>query len=210
MGCIQSAFLVGKLIYKIDIREHGSGNAGTTNVTRTLGKKAGLFVFISDVLKGVIAFFITYNLFLQVETNNLFTNDLNEISEYSYALVLATYAGFGAILGHDFPFYLKFKGGKGVATTIGIFLCVDYKIALLTFLFGFIALFIKNYISLASLTIAILFPILLAINNFNIEIVMVLFINATLLYYLHRGNIQRLIKGEERTFFKKHKNQNNA
>ncbi|MFI3230977.1 MAG: glycerol-3-phosphate 1-O-acyltransferase PlsY [bacterium] len=197
IGCLQSAFLVGKLIYKIDIRDYGSGNAGTTNVTRTLGKKAGLFVFIFDVLKGVLAFYICYNLFYTPEQNN------------SYSLIPATYAGFGTILGHDFPFFLKFKGGKGVATTLGIFLCVDYKIALLTFICGFIILLIKNYISLASLSMALLFPILLAINGFYLEIVVILLINAGLLYYLHRGNIERLIKGEERTFFKKHKNQNN-
>ncbi len=197
MGCLQSAFLVGKLIYKIDIRDYGSGNAGTTNVTRTLGKKAGLFVFIFDVLKGVIAFYICYNLFYTPEQNN------------NYSLIPACYAGFGTILGHDFPFFLKFKGGKGVATTLGIFLCIDYKLALLTFACGFIILLIKNYISLASLSMALLFPILLAINGFYLEIVVILFVNAGLLYYLHRGNIERLIKGEERTFFKKHKNQNN-
>lgn len=192
-GCIQSAFLVGKLIYKIDIRDYGSGNAGTTNVTRTLGAKAGLFVFVFDVIKGAIAFFICYNIFtiLEIIQGDLIVN---------YSLVFATYGGIGAILGHDFPFYLKFRGGKGVATTLGILLCVDYKIALITFVFGIISLLITKYISFASLLMLLIFPIFLKIANAEEEIIILLIFNTILCYYQHRGNIVRLIKGEERKF----------
>lgn len=188
IGCIQSAFIVGKLVGKIDIREHGSGNAGMTNVTRVLGAKAGMFVFICDILKGLIAFNLCKFIFSDSDLSGLY----------------ATYAGFGAIIGHDFPFYLKFKGGKGTATTLGFLLFVNPIIATVTYVIGFITAFVSKYISLASLVMTAVFVALMVVVKMPLEQILIMAIVMILCYYQHRDNIKRLIKGEERKFsFKK-------
>lgn len=192
IGCIQSAYIVGKIFGKIDIREHGSGNAGMTNITRVMGAKAGIFVFIFDILKGLIAFNICGLLF----KGSAFLSD--------GSVLFGIYGGVGAIIGHDFPFYLKFKGGKGVATTLGFLLFINPIIAIITYISGFIVAFSTKYISLAALVMNLLFVILMAIFKMPLESIILMLISAILCYYQHRGNIYRLIKGEERKFsFKK-------
>ncbi len=188
IGCVQFAYIIGKMVGNIDIREHGSGNAGMTNVTRVLGAKAGILVFIFDILKGVIAFNLCNLIFGG--------NDLS--------ILYGVYGGFGAIIGHDFPFYLKFKGGKGVATTLGFLLFVNPILAIITYLVGFIVAYISKYISLASLVMTLLFVILMFITKMPLEETFVMALVTILCYYQHRENIKRLIKGEERKFsFKK-------
>lgn len=195
IGCIQSAYIVGKIFGKIDIREHGSGNAGMTNVTRVMGAKAGLFVFVFDILKGLIAF----NLCGLIFGGSSFLS--------SGSVLFGIYGGLGAIIGHDFPFYLKFKGGKGVATTLGFFLFINPTIAIITYISGFITAFTTKYISLAALVMNLLFVILMGIFKMNLEAIILMCVSTTLCFYQHRGNILRLIKGEERKFsFKKKSN----
>lgn len=187
IGCIQFAFIIGKIVGKIDIRQYGSGNAGMTNVTRVLGAKAGIFVFIFDILKGLVAF-----------------NLCNFIFSNNNSVLYGVYAGFGAIIGHDFPFYLKFKGGKGVATTLGFLLFVNPIIAIITYVIGFIIAFTSKYISLASLVMTLIFPIFMFVVKMPFEEIFIMLLVMILCYYQHRGNIKRLIKGEERKFsFKK-------
>ncbi len=179
-GCIQNAYIAGKALKGIDIREHGSGNAGATNAVRILGFKVGLLVFIADALKGVIAFMISYY---------FFKDD-----------VTALYAGFGAVMGHNFPAQLGFRGGKGVATTYGVVCIFNWQLGLTIFVGGIIILIITKYVSLVS----ILFGITLFLYSFiEYHISEVFLINSILsfvLIYRHRGNIQRLLKGEERKF----------
>lgn len=197
IGCIQSAYIVGKIFGKIDIREHGSGNAGMTNVTRILGAKAGIFVFVFDILKGLIAFNICCFIFGE----NEFFNPSN--------VLFGIYGGIGAIIGHDFPFYLKFKGGKGVATTLGFYLFINPIIAIITYVTGFITAFLTKYISLAALVMNLLFVILMPIFKMPLESVVLMIISASLCYYQHRENILRLIKGKERKFSFKKNDKNN-
>ena len=196
IGCIQSAYIVGKIFGKIDIREHGSGNAGMTNVTRVLGAKAGIFVFIFDILKGLIAF-------------NLCTFIFGEKTFFPTNVLFGIYGGIGAILGHDFPFYLKFKGGKGVATTLGFYLFINPIIAIITYVTGFITAFFTKYISLSALTMNLLFVLLMIIFKMPFEAIILMAISMAICYYQHRGNILRLIKGEERKFSFKKNNKNN-
>lgn len=194
IGCIQSAYIVGKIFGKIDIREHGSGNAGMTNVTRVMGAKAGMFVFIFDILKGIIAF----NLCGMIFEGSAFLSQGN--------VLFGIYGGLGAIIGHDFPFYLKFKGGKGVATTLGFLLFINPIIAIITYVSGFITAFSTKYISLAALVMNLLFLILMIVIKMPLEAIILMAISCSLCYYQHRGNIVRLVKGEERKFsFKKNK-----
>lgn len=193
IGCLQSAFIVGKLVANIDIREHGSGNAGTTNITRILGAKAGVIVFILDVIKGVLSFIIC---------SLIFKGGGTFLGENS--ILPGVYGGIGAILGHDFPFYLKFKGGKGTATTLGFILFINPYVALITYVFGFIVVFITRYISFASLVMTLICFILMILFKLEIEAIIIMFFVMILSYYQHIGNIKRLIKNEESKFsFKK-------
>ena len=187
IGCIQFAYIICKIFGKIDIREHGSGNAGMTNVTRVMGAKAGVLVFILDILKGIIAFNICSFIF--------FGTTFKEVN-----ILAGLYGGFGAIIGHDFPFYLKFKGGKGVATTLGFLLFLNPIIALITYICGFITGFFSRYISLAALVMHTIFLILMIIFKISLESIFIVFICVVLCYYQHRGNIKRLINGNERKF----------
>lgn len=196
IGCIQSAFIVGKLMGNIDIREHGSGNAGTTNITRVLGAKAGLIVFVLDILKGILSFVLCSLIF---KGGGTFLG--------SASILSGVYGGFGAILGHDFPFYLNFKGGKGTATTLGFILFINPYVAVITYVFGFIVVFITRYISLASLVMTLACFLLMILFKLETEAIIIMFLVMVLSYYQHLSNIKRLIKKEENKFsFKKQGN----
>ncbi len=197
-GCLQSAYILGRLIGKIDIREYGSGNAGFTNTTRVLGKKVGIVVFLIDLFK-IIAAYIICSL--------IFDGDGSFVEGTS--LLPGLYAGIGAVLGHNFPFYLGFRGGKGIACTLGLMLCVDWQIALITYAIGFVVFLAKRYISLSSLTMALVYPILMIITRniygFGIEEILLMFVLCILAYIKHKSNIERLLNGTENKFGSKKK-----
>ncbi len=193
LGCIQSAYFVGRAVGHIDIREYGSGNAGFTNTTRVLGKKAGIIVFVLDVAKVIIAYIIC---------SAIFDGAGSFMSGTS--LLPGLYGGLGAVLGHNFPFYLGFRGGKGIACTLGLMLLANWQTALITYLIGFIVFIAKRYISLSSLTMALLYPILMVILKntfgFGAEEIILMFVLCVLAYIKHRTNIQRLLNGTENKF----------
>ncbi|HPF28930.1 MAG TPA: glycerol-3-phosphate 1-O-acyltransferase PlsY [Lachnospiraceae bacterium] len=204
-GLFQTAYIMGKA-KGIDIREHGSGNAGTTNTLRVLGKKAGLFVFLGDVLKTVAAVVTVYFIFR------------NRYPEMIYLLKL--YAGLGAILGHNFPFYLKFKGGKGIASMGGMILAFQWMFIPVGFVLFFGTFGLTNYVSLGSLIMSAGFFIQMLIfgicrisvfadipQNILYEMYMVAFIISGLAFLRHHSNIMKLIHKEERKtyLFKKNK-----
>ena len=189
-GLIQTGYIYGK-IKKIDIRNHGSGNAGTTNVLRTLGWKAGVITFIGDCLKCVLAVTVV---------NFVFIQDPHQV-------LYAIYAGLGAVLGHNFPFYLKFKGGKGIASTAGLILAVHPSMFLIVAVVFIGIVLITQYVSLASIVIMILFVIMVVLKGeagmlllptgdlheyYAIAIVL-----ALLAIWRHRANIKRLLNGTE-------------
>lgn len=197
-GCLQSAYFLGRLVGKIDIREYGSGNAGFTNTTRVLGKKVGAMVFLFDLFKVIVAYIICSLIF---DGDGSFVNGTS--------LLPGIYAGIGAVLGHNFPFYLGFRGGKGIACTLGLMLCVNWQVALCTYLIGFIVFIAKKYISLASLTMAILNPILMIVFknmfSFGTEEIILMFVLCILAYIKHISNIKRLLSGTENKFGTKKK-----
>ena len=145
-GLFQTAYIYGR-INGIDIREHGSGNSGTTNALRVLGKKAGLIVFAGDILKILAAGFLVTVLFNQGD----FFGDR--------AALYKLYAGLGAVLGHNFPFYLNFKGGKGIAVTSGLILMMDWRITILCLIAFALTVGLTRYVLLGSLVITALFMI---------------------------------------------------
>lgn len=209
LGIIQSGYLLGEK-QGLDIRSVGSGNAGTTNMLRTFGVKMGVITLLCDVLKTLIAMLLSFLIFRN--------------SNGDMIPLIITYAGAGAILGHDFPFYLKFKGGKGIAAMAG--LIIGYLDPFL-FLMGcivFFGLFLStHYVSLGSIMVCLgLFieiillgeNIIFAGNKFSLmppacryELYVVIFLLGALAWYQHRGNISRLLQGKERrTYFSHEKN----
>lgn len=196
-GCIQSAFIIGRLVGKIDIRDYGSGNAGFTNTTRVLGAKTGIIVFICDILKLAAAYFIC---------EKLFAGSIGS----PYDVLPGIYAGAGTVLGHNFPFYMQFRGGKGIACTLALMLCIDWKVAVVVFAVGLLIVVVKKYISLASLVMSFIYPVIMLFlihkGVFCKEAAAVMFALCILAFYKHRENIKRLIAGSENKFsFKKSK-----
>lgn len=185
IGCISMGFIVGKLT-KTDLRKKGSGNLGTTNALRVLGFRAGLATFLGDILKGVVAFFLC---------RLIFPDD---------SLLAGIYAGAGAILGHDFPFYLKFKGGKGIASTIGIVLSLTFVfspfLGAITIAIGILGVACSGFISMGSILFSISIPISAYFLGMPTEAVVIFTALAVLATWLHRANIKRLISGTENKF----------
>lgn len=201
-GCFQTSYIYGRL-HGIDIRKHGSGNAGTTNSLRVLGKKAGAIVLICDVLKTGIAMTLVRLLFRE------------QYADIMYLLVI--YAAAGTILGHNFPFYLGFKGGKGIACTVGfVFFFQPYLIIPQVIIF-FGVFFATHYVSLSSLTgELVLVAEMIIFGQMGVfgmtqgalnELYVVTALLAALAFWGHRKNIQRLIHKEERKIYLTKKNE---
>lgn len=206
-GMIQTSYIYGRM-NGIDIREHGSGNAGTTNALRVLGKKAGVVVFFGDLLKAVAATVIARLIF-----NNICPDDV-----YLYI----AYTGIGVVLGHNFPFYLKFRGGKGIAATGGVIVGFLDPIMILTAAVVFFGLcIITRYVSVASICLVTIFfieyTIFALMGNYSfvmdnpsskgamIESIVIVGIMTVMAIYRHRANIKRLINHEENKLFDKKK-----
>ncbi len=192
LGSLPTAYILGKLVKGIDIRQHGSGNIGATNVFRTLGTTWGIITFLIDFLKGTLAIFLSEVIMGQGDFN------------LSWILLGS---GFFAFLGHLFPVWLKFKGGKGVATTAGVFIYLTPFELGLTLIIFLVIVGITRYVSLGSITSAIAFPVLLLINIRQIPFeqqypfIIVAFIFGILVVVMHTKNIKRLIIGTENKIF---------
>jgi glycerol-3-phosphate acyltransferase PlsY len=198
IGCLQTSYIAGKLNGRIDIREHGSGNAGTTNAIRVLGFKAGAIVFLCDVLKGSVAYIICSLAFSG--GGSFLSGDVGLFPFGGASALPGLYGGIGAILGHNFPFYMRFKGGKGVAATIGLLLCFDWRVSLTAYAVIVIAAAASRYISLASLITAALIPVLTLYCGYGRETIILMVILCIMTYVQHRANIKRLIQGSENKF----------
>ena len=201
-GLFQTAYFYGKA-HGIDIRQHGSGNAGTTNTLRVLGTKAGLIVFAGDCLKCMAAVWLVRLLFGGTYHNIIY--------------LLCLYAGAGAILGHNYPFYLKFRGGKGIAATAGMVLSFQPWFILTGVLLFFVPFFTTHLVSLGSLLVYAGLMIQLVIfgqTGFFVEMTQGQLIEMYLLfgcllvlaYWKHRENIVRLLHGNERKTYLLKKN----
>ncbi len=202
-GLFQTAYFYGKA-HGIDIREHGSGNSGTTNALRVLGTKAGLIVFAGDCLKGILAVCLVRLLFGSGHPDTIY--------------LLSLYAGAGTILGHNYPFYMGFKGGKGIAATAGLVLSFHPYFIVMGVIAFFGTFFLTHYVSLGSLLVYAglmiemvicgqlgVFPGMTQMQLF--ELYGVTAFLTVLAYWKHRENIKRLIHGNERKtyIFKKNK-----
>jgi len=194
LGSVATAVWVGKIFHNIDVREHGSGNAGATNVIRVLGWGTGVPVLLLDVLKGWIASMLPVFFKLAGEGTALLTD-------------LQIAAGIAAVLGHIFPVFAGFRGGKGVATICGVMLAIHPAVTLSCLGVFLIVLFISSYVSLASMSAGMAFPFLLMLVFTTPSVVLRIFsvVVAAALLFTHRKNIKRLLRGEESKFIRKNK-----
>ena len=177
-GCVQSAYLVGRVFGKIDIRNYGSGNAGASNITATMGWKYGITVGLMDVLKGFFAVLVAKWL-------------------YPHSPDLAYLSGMMAIVGHIFPFYMQFCGGKGVAALVGMMFGVDWRLGILFALLVAIPALITDYIIAGSFTTFIGLLIVTHVFGHPASYLALSLILTALCFYLHRGNIERIINNKE-------------
>lgn len=200
-GLFQTAYIYGKL-HGIDIRNYGSGNAGTTNTLRVFGTKAGLLVLFGDIMKCILAVVITAVIFSETHSDTVY--------------LLKMYTAMGAIIGHNFPFYLHFKGGKGIAATAGLILSFHPYLIPMGIILFFGAFFITHYVSLGSLLVYAGFMIeLIVLGQMGIfdmtqprliEMYVIAGFLTVMAYWKHRENIKRLLKGTERKTYLTHKN----
>ena len=183
IGSINFAIIFSKKFAGFDLRERGSKNAGTTNVLRTVGKKAAILTLICDMLKGVVS------VLLAMLVAKIWTETDLEIIKYL--------AGLMAIIGHTYPIYYGFKGGKGVATSLGVLLIVNTQIGLICLVFALTIMAFTRWGSLGSILAAILFPILtiFMVDNMGAKIISILI--GALVVFNHRTNISRLKNGTE-------------
>lgn len=190
LGMFQTGYIYGKINH-IDIRQHGSGNAGTTNALRTLGWKAGVITFLGDSIKCIIAVSLARLIF----------------AENSNVALLAMYSGLGVVLGHNYPCYLGFKGGKGIAASAGL-ICAIHPLMFLSVAVVFILIVaVTKYVSLGSLVIMVMFLIEIIVygqsggfslsQNGLYELYIIGGILTILAFWRHRANIKRLVSGNE-------------
>jgi glycerol-3-phosphate acyltransferase PlsY len=175
IGSIPTALIVGKVVYGIDIREHGSKNPGATNTLRVLGKKSAIFVLIVDVLKGVAATSLPFFFHLDAEP---------------------LYFGFISVIGHCFPVFAGFRGGKAIATTAGALVAADYRLLIVAYVAFFLVTLLTKYVFFGSLSVGVSLLIFSFISDkVDFELIFLLF--TVLLVYLHRSNIRNFILGIE-------------
>ena len=193
IGSINFSVLISKKMAGFDVREKGSGNAGATNMLRSVGKKGAIFTLIGDCLKGVIAI--------------LFAIIVGKIAKNTDKALLVQLAGIAVVLGHTFPIFFGFKGGKGVATSLGVLLISNWQIGLICLVFAVVLMALTRMVSLGSCAAAVLFPVLTLFINQHYTVLTdgksgrVYFVYSVILaiivLYNHRSNIKRILSGTE-------------
>ena len=189
LGSISFSVIISKRIAGFDVREKGSGNAGATNMLRTVGKQAALLTLLCDALKGVVAI--------------LFAIIVGKIVKNIDKALLVQLAGIFVVLGHTFPIFFGFKGGKGVATSLGVLLMTNWQIGLICLVFALILMVLTKMVSMGSVGAAILFPVLVLFIHTNYTVqegsgyLIYSIILAIIVAFNHRKNIQRILNGTE-------------
>ncbi len=193
IGSVNFSVIISKKMAGFDVREKGSGNAGSTNMLRTVGKKAALLTLICDILKGVVAIIISILIGAIVKDSN--------------KELLLQIAGIAVVLGHTFPIFFGFKGGKGVATSLGILLMSNWQIGLICLVFALVLMALTRMVSLGSCSAAVLFPVLTLFINEHYTVLtegksgkvyfVYSLILAIIVLFNHRNNIKRLLNGTE-------------
>ena len=190
IGSINFSVLISKKMAGLDVREKGSGNAGTTNMLRSVGKKAAVITLLCDILKGVVSIGIAL----------IAGNIVKNVDK----AVLVQIAGILVVVGHTFPIFFEFKGGKGVATSLGVIMMINWKIGLICLVFALVIMAFSRMVSMGSVGAAILFPVLTLFINTNfiaqasgMKYFIFSVILAAIVIFNHRANIKRIANGTE-------------
>ena len=193
IGSVNFSILISKKMAGFDVREKGSGNAGSTNMLRSVGKKAAAITLICDILKGVISISIAIILGKMIQGAN--------------KELLVQIAGIAVVIGHTFPIFFQFKGGKGVATSLGVLLMSNWQIGLICLVFALVLMILTRIVSLGSCGAAVLFPVLTLFINENYTVLtagkkgttylVYSIILAVIVLFNHRSNIKRILNGTE-------------
>lgn len=189
IGSVNFSVIISKKVAGFDVREKGSGNAGSTNVLRSVGKGAAALTLVCDILKGVVAILIAIG--------------IGSIVQNTDKALLVQIAGIAVVIGHTFPIFFKFKGGKGVATSLGILLMTNWQIGLICLVFALVLIILTQMVSLGSCAAAILFPVLTLfikehfIVSEGTDYFIYSVILAIIILYNHRENIKRMLNGTE-------------
>ena len=197
IGSVNFSVLISRKMAGFDVREKGSGNAGTTNVLRAVGIKAAIITLICDILKGIVAVLIAFL--------------IGNMSQTADRALLIQIAGILVIVGHTFPIFFEFRGGKGIATALGVLLITNWKIGLICLVFAVVLIAITRMVSVGSMSAAILFPVLTLFIGDNFIVAQGAFkyfiysiILAAFVIFNHRENIKRIMNGtENKISFKK-------
>ena len=197
IGSISFSVIISRKMAGFDVREKGSGNAGSTNMLRSVGKKAALLTLVCDILKGVVAIAIS-----------LLIGKFNSSVDKA---ILVQIAAVAVVIGHTFPIFFEFRGGKGVATSLGVIILVNWQIGLICLVFALVLMILTRMVSLGSMCAAILFPVLTVFihEHYIVDGNYIIFgiIMAAFIAYNHRSNIKRLLSGtENKISFKKTEN----
>ena len=197
IGSINFSVLISRKMAGFDVREKGSGNAGTTNVLRAVGLKAAIITLICDVLKGIIAVLLAFW--------------IGNMSQTADKALLIQIAGILVVVGHTFPIFFEFRGGKGIATALGVLLITNWKIGLICLVFAVVLIAITRMVSVGSMSAAVLFPVLtlfigdnFIVTQVGIKYFIYSLILAAFVIFNHRENIKRIMNGtENKISFKK-------
>ncbi|MCM1114767.1 MAG: glycerol-3-phosphate 1-O-acyltransferase PlsY [Clostridium sp.] len=208
LGSLNFGVILSNKLKNDDVRNHGSGNAGTTNMLRNYGKKIAVLTIIGDMLKVAIAIGIAY---LIIGRTPMLLNENGEITATLYSIdtnmLIKSFAGFFCVLGHIFPCFFGFKGGKGVATAGGMVFIVDWRIALILLAVFIVVVAVTRYVSLGSIIMAVLYPVLLFLFHKSLVLSAIALVFTLVVVIAHRENVKKLIHHtENKVDFKSKKN----
>ncbi|MGN0523582.1 MAG: glycerol-3-phosphate 1-O-acyltransferase PlsY [Eubacterium sp.] len=192
LGSLNFGVILSKNLEKDDVRNHGSGNAGTTNMLRNFGKKLAVLTIVGDMLKVMVAIVIAKYLII----------DTSELAQYAFFsentdVILKSFAGIFAVIGHIFPCFFHFRGGKGVATSGGMVFMIDWRIALILLAMFILVVIFTKYVSLGSIVMAVFYPVFTYLFYKSFVLVLIALVFMTIVLIAHRENIKKLLKGQE-------------
>lgn len=193
LGSLNFGVILSNHFAKDDVRNHGSGNAGTTNMLRSYGKKLAIVTIIGDMAKVAVAILIALGILQIMGIKEILENDFGD----NYVVYVKSLAGFFCVLGHIFPCYFKFKGGKGVATSGGMVFAIDWRIGLILLVLLIVIVAVTKYVSLGSIGIAVLYPVFIFLFYKSIVLTVIAVVFTLIVVIAHRENIKKLINHTE-------------
>lgn len=197
LGSLNFGIIISKSLNKDDVRIHGSGNAGSTNMLRNYGKKYAVMTIIGDMLKVAVAIFISFIIVRKLGNISLAENSDAFIFGINARMFTKSFAGLFCVLGHIFPCFFGFKGGKGVATAGGMVFMIDWRIALILLAIFAIIVFITKYVSLGSIAMAVFYPVFIFVFYKSIPLAFLSMVFTLIVVLAHRENIKKLINHTE-------------